>query len=57
MLNTLVVNSRLHPYGSIITRILRHFHVPIRELVFDETKRVEGEIVASLGFHQRNEEW
>ena len=57
MLFTSAVNSRLLPYGSIITRILRHFRIPITEPVYDETKRLGREIILEIGFHKRNGEW
>ena len=57
MLSTPAVNNRLLPYGSIIIRILRHFRIPITELVYDETKRLGGEIILGIGFHRRNGEW
>ncbi|KAH9697929.1 hypothetical protein KPL71_023812 [Citrus sinensis] len=52
-----VVNNRLLPYGSIITRILRHFRIPITEPVYDDSKRLGREIVLEIGFHRRNGEW
>ena len=57
MLSTPTVNNRLLPYGSIITRILRHFRIPITELVYDETKRLRGEIILGISFHRCNGEW
>ncbi|KAH9724430.1 hypothetical protein KPL70_007481 [Citrus sinensis] len=53
MLSTPAVNNKLFPYGSIIIRILRHFRIPITEPVYDETKRLGGEIILGIGFHRR----
>lgn len=57
MLSTPTINNRLLPYGSVITRILRHFHIPITEHVYDESKRLGGEIILGIRFHKRNGEW
>ena len=51
------ITNRRFPYGSVITRILRHFHIPIIEHVYDESKRLGGEIILSIRFHKRNGEW
>ena len=40
MLSTLRVSNRSLPFGSIITRILKHFRVPIVEPVYLETKKL-----------------
>lgn len=47
----------LTPYGSIITRILKEFHVPFWELVFDVTKKLGGEAITALGFYKRRGQW
>lgn len=57
MLTTLAINNRSLPYGSIITRILRHFRVPLSEMVYVETKRIRGEAITRISFHMRNKEW
>ena len=57
MLSTLAVNNKLLPYGSIISRILRHFQIPIIEPVYKETKRLGGEIILGIDFRRRNGEW
>lgn len=57
MLSTPAVNNILLPYGSIITRILRYFRIPITEPMYDETKRLGGEIILGINFHRRNGEW
>ena len=54
ILFTPVMNNRLLPYSSIITRILRHFRIPITEPVYDETKRLGDEIILEIDFHRRN---
>lgn len=57
MLSTLGVNNQLLPYGSIITKILQYFHVPLHEFVYVETKRIGEEAIMRIGFYRRNEEW
>ena len=54
MLSTPAINNRLLPYRGVITGILRHFRIPITELVYNESKRLGGEIILGIGFHQRN---
>ena len=53
MLSTLVVSNKSLPYGSIISKILRHFHVPLTEPVYVETKKMGREIISRIGFHWR----
>lgn len=57
MLFTPAMSNRLLPYGSIITRILRHFRIPITKLIYDESKRLGSEIILGIGFHRSNGEW
>ncbi|KAH9743958.1 hypothetical protein KPL70_003484 [Citrus sinensis] len=57
MLSTLVVNHRLLPYGSIISKILRHFEVPLRDVGYMETKRIGPEAMTSIRFSRRNSKW
>lgn len=57
MLSTPGFNHQLLSYGSIISKILRHFQVPIRDLVYVETKRIGTEAMTSIEFFQKNEEW
>lgn len=57
MLSTPVVNHRLLPYGSIISKILRHFQVPLRDAVYKETKRIGSKAMTNIGFSRKNEEW
>ena len=57
MLSTPVVNHRLFPYSNIISKILWHFQVPLRDAVFKETKRIGPEAMTSIGFSQKNGEW
>ena len=54
ILSTPTINNRLLPYRGVITGILRHFRIPITELVYNESKRLGGEIILGIGFHQRN---
>ena len=57
MLSIPAMNNKLLLYGSIITRILRYFRISIIERVYDETKRLGGDIILGIGFHRRNREW
>lgn len=50
MLDTPDNKSRSLPYGSIITRVLKYFKVPITEPPLDECKELGEEIITSLGF-------
>ena len=56
MLSTPAMKNKLLPYGSIITRILRYFRIFIIERVYDETKRLGGDIILGISFHWRNGE-
>ena len=40
LLSIPVVTNRSLPYGSIITRILRHFNLPLTELVYVDTRKL-----------------
>lgn len=51
------MNNILLLYGSIITRILGYFRILITKPMYDETKRLGGEISLRIGFHWRNGEW
>ena len=53
MLSTLAVNHCLLPYGSIITKILRRFEVPLLDAGYTETKRIGPEDMSSIGFSRR----
>lgn len=57
MLRTPGVNHRLLPFSSIISKILRHFQVPIEDLVYKATKRIGKEAITSIGFSWKNERW
>ncbi|KAH9791779.1 homogentisate geranylgeranyltransferase [Citrus sinensis] len=52
-----LVNHRLLPYGSIITKILRRFEVPLLDAGYTETKRIGPEDMSSIGFSRRNGKW
>lgn len=56
ILTTPMVTNRLLPYSSIINRIFRHFYIPF-ESIFNITKRLGGEAIITLKFHQKGEEW
>ncbi|KAH9697228.1 hypothetical protein KPL71_023524 [Citrus sinensis] len=57
MLSTPKVSNQSLPYGSIITRILKHFQVPIVELVFLETHKLEQESISAIGFFKKRGKW
>ena len=57
MLSTLAVNHRLLPYGSVITKILRHFEVPLLDTGYMETRRIGPEAMTSIGFSRKSGEW
>ena len=44
------------PYGSIISKILRHFQVLIRDLIYVETKRIRDEVITGIDFCRKNKE-
>lgn len=44
-------------YGHFITRILRHFKIPINEPSCKPFKSIEDETVCALGFEWRNGAW
>ena len=51
MLSTPIVSHRSLPYGSIISKILRYFRVPLTKPVYIETKKMGREIISGIGFH------
>ena len=57
MLSTTAVSNRSLPYGSIISKILRYFHVPLSESVFVETKKLGREIISGFGFYLKQGQW
>ena len=57
MLSTLVVNHRLLPYGSIISKILRHFDVPLQDVVYTKTKLIGPKAMTSIDFSRKNRKW
>ena len=57
ILSTLTVNHCLLPYGSIISKILRHFEVPLRDAGYTETKWIGPEAMTNIGFSRRNGKW
>ncbi|KAH9649201.1 Integrase catalytic domain-containing protein [Citrus sinensis] len=57
MLSTPAVNHRLLPYGSIITKILRRFEVPLLDTRHMETRWIGPEAMTSIGFSRKNGEW
>ena len=52
-----MVNHRLLPYGSIISKILRYFQVPLWDAAFTETKRISSEAMTNIGFSRKNGKW
>ena len=57
MLSTPAVSDRSLPYGSTISKILRHFHVLLTKPVYVETKKMGREIISGIGFHWRQGKW
>lgn len=57
MLSTHAVNHRLLPYGSIITKILRRFEIPLFDTGHMETRRIGPEAMTSIGFSRKNGVW
>lgn len=57
MLSTPAVTNRSLSYGSIITRILRHFNVPFTEPVYIETRKLGRKIISKIRFYRRRGEW
>lgn len=56
VLSTSTVTNRSFPYGSIITRILRHFQIPLTEPVFIKIRKLGKEIISGISFHSRHGE-
>lgn len=44
-------------YGIIISNILQHFRVPIRDSIYVETRRIGQEAMMSIDFSRKNKEW
>ena len=57
MLSTPTVHHRLLPYGNIISKILWHFQVPLRNTVYKENKRIGPEAMTNISFSQKKGEW
>lgn len=57
MVSTPVVTNRYLPNGSIITRILRHFNVPLTKPVYTKTRKLSREIISGIGFQKRRGVW
>ena len=57
MLSTPRVSNRSLPYGSIITRILKYFRVPIAEPVYLETRKLGREIISAIGYFKKRGKW
>ena len=45
MLSTPTVTNRSLPYGSIIIKILRHFHVPLTKPIYTEIRKLGKKII------------
>lgn len=56
MLSTPGVKYLLLLCGSIISKILRHFRVPIQDSINVETKRISNDAVTSIRFAWKNRE-
>ena len=57
MLSTPAVNYRLLPYGSIITKILQCFEVPLLDAGSTKTRWIGPEAMTSIGFSRKNGQW
>ncbi|KAH9792871.1 hypothetical protein KPL71_004323 [Citrus sinensis] len=57
MLSTPKVTNQSLPYGSIITRILKFFRVPINKPVYLETRKLGREIISTIGFFKKRGKW
>ena len=57
MLSTLALSNRSLLYGSIISKILRHFHVHLTKPIYVETKKLGREIISGIGFYLRQGKW
>ena len=57
MLSTPRVSNRSLSYGSIITRILKFFTVPINKPVYLETQKLGREIISTIGFFKKRGKW
>ncbi|KAH9744418.1 Integrase catalytic domain-containing protein [Citrus sinensis] len=57
MLSTPKVTNRSLPYGSIITKILKFFTVPINKPVYLETQKLGREIISTIGFFKKRGKW
>ena len=57
MWSTPRVSNRSLPYGSIITRILKFFRVPITEPVYLETRKLGREIISVIEFFKKRGKW
>lgn len=57
MLSTPGVRNKLLPYGSVITKTLRHFRMPLIEPVYIETKKLRREAIIRIVFYRKNGEW
>ncbi|KAH9724699.1 hypothetical protein KPL70_007586 [Citrus sinensis] len=57
MLSTPAVNHRLLPDGSIITKILQRFKVPLLDTGHMETQRIGPEAMTSISFSRKNGVW
>lgn len=54
---TLLVSNILLLYDNIITKILRHFQVPLSEPIYVENKRLKRKAIMAICFHLRNGQW
>lgn len=48
-----IFTNRSLPYGNIITRIQRHFDVPLTKPVHTKTRKLGREIISGIKFHRR----
>lgn len=57
MLSTPGITNKSFSFGRIITRILKHFLVPITAPTFDDTKELRDDAIANLGFVWVDDTW
>lgn len=57
MLSTPGITNKSFSFGRIITRILKHFLVPITAPTFDDTKELREDAIANLGFVWVDDTW
>lgn len=57
MLTIPTITNRSLLYGSIITKILRYFYIPLIESAHGDIKKLGREIISAIGFDKKYREW